>query len=615
MNLIQINHVKNQLLKMIRALLKLPNWDNVSISSQFRSPKSCVSIFLCFCTIFLLPRVSQATDRFDSSIYSVNRSFYADERYVCSERELPAPSPSWDPLLMFLLSDRSIETPYSESAMVDMIEWAIQEREKICGGLGNYFRILAIHKDRKHNVDIIARRVGGGWRYEYAISTRPLVYADLQRKAAENNSLGVAKTDEDFMYMRAREHGYVYQPVEQWPNTGVKQVRWIFNGNAQTIQSNSPAYRVIVESFIVNKSHYCRDSFSGSLTDFNWVETTRVFQGQANLISETQKHIGTITVEEKYVPIYRTLIAQSRNPIANFKIALDILQDPKSALLLGVDLAKMYWEVATFVKRNGCQSAAMQQMDENIFRLATGQPSVQEAKVSIRNAALETSPPASFNDTAPSISEFRDILNYDWQDADQKLRKQLAEKLPDDEKKIALNPSTSVRFSFLDWYSKSVRIVQIKDRSDNRPTGGYYLYGNFGNLIRLGGKDTAINAFNRLYDINITSETVMDYLWFYTFFVRDHNSIPYLIIKDVRSAFFPFKKAGLFKKGEIDYRDPVVTSIKGGNTGDETFSITANVYYDIALYLVTFVVDKSGKVDVKEGRELVKIGERANAPL
>ena len=216
---------------------------------------------------------------------------------------------------------------------------------------------------------------------------------------------------------------------------------------------------------------------------------------------------------------------------------------------------------------------------------------------------------------ASRASDYKsDISQDDWNQADSILLGKVRETFPVDQI-LQFGSSTEVTWLTLPFYRQDTRLVRVEDGWSQDIIAVYFLQGEDGNLIRLDGTAAPIHAFNALNALNLTDNTVKDYLWFFTFFVRADG--PFLLIENGANGFLPSPYSQA-----VD--NATRAAIRGAPKGTsclrqpdgESFRCQATVYYSNALFKAVFVVPTSGAVEMLEDSPLAEnLSTKIHAPI
>lgn len=108
---------------------------------------------------------------------------------------------------------------------------------------------------------------------------------------------------------------------------------------------------------------------------------------------------------------------------------------------------------------------------------------------------------------------------------------------PIDGKYEVLVERTQVAALILPFYDQA-RLIRLTDPTWIKENLKIYYLVEQGNLYRLNGTSPPIHAINEKTKINLTEENALDYLRFFSFFVRG-NEGPFLIVEDMGNPDIP----------------------------------------------------------------------------
>jgi hypothetical protein len=162
---------------------------------------------------------------------------------------------------------------------------------------------------------------------------------------------------------------------------------------------------------------------------------------------------------------------------------------------------------------------------------------------------------------------------------------------------------TSPQTSEVSWHDlpfyDDVVLIQVNDKmwSPRHLTVYYLLFFSQcgeGHLLRLDGTWEPIHEVNAKAQINITEETVLDYLKFYCFFVRGEEG-PFLIVEDVNKIHMP-------KNVDPNIRSVIVDMVRPANFEGKDknglFLCDAVVFYSNCLFVANFAIGPRGMIEM-----------------
>ncbi len=170
----------------------------------------------------------------------------------------------------------------------------------------------------------------------------------------------------------------------------------------------------------------------------------------------------------------------------------------------------------------------------------------------------------------------------------------LLEVSPIDGRHVVSEETTEIRRKRLPWYRQKVTLFALNDRSAWPKRLTIYFVMFRGSLYRLNGTSPPIHELNAIADIDITEETLLDYLRFFSFFVRGDEG-PFYIAESIDDPAMP------------QDMDPTTRSVVEGTvrpasfeglTKEGNYACDAVVFYSNALFIANFEVQKSGMCEM-----------------
>lgn len=182
---------------------------------------------------------------------------------------------------------------------------------------------------------------------------------------------------------------------------------------------------------------------------------------------------------------------------------------------------------------------------------------------------------------------------------------------------LGVNPDNlKIQEQALSWSAGS-RLYRVTGGWEPRALVLYFLAEPGGALHPLDGTFKPIKKLNAAVPVSLNMQTVRDYLWFQTFFVRGKEG-PFLIVETTQDRYLPqLENAGI----EILPRYGVLEKIPRALScmpGSEPVKFTCNgaVYYSNAMFDATFEISGQGDVTIPKSRPVaVKLHHFVNAPI
>lgn len=161
---------------------------------------------------------------------------------------------------------------------------------------------------------------------------------------------------------------------------------------------------------------------------------------------------------------------------------------------------------------------------------------------------------------------------------------------PVDGRYVVSEDTTEIRRKKLPWYREDVTLLALSDRSNWPKRLTIYFMVFHGDLYRLNGTSPPIHQLNAIAGITVTAENVLDYLRFFSFFVRGDEG-PFYIAESIDDPAMP------------QDMDPTTRSVVEGTvrpasfegmTKEGHYACDAVVFYSNALFIANFEVQGSG---------------------
>lgn len=153
--------------------------------------------------------------------------------------------------------------------------------------------------------------------------------------------------------------------------------------------------------------------------------------------------------------------------------------------------------------------------------------------------------------------------------------------------------TTSVRIRSLPFYDE-VLLVRLTDPNwEQSDLTIYYLFLD-DTLYRLNGRAYAMQEVNSVAPLKLTESNVLDYLRFFTFFVRGDDG-QFAIVEDMESPYIPHDIDQHSRKALEKYIRPAEIEDK---TEQGSFLCTALVYYATSLFIGKFDVSVTGQIEM-----------------
>jgi hypothetical protein len=187
------------------------------------------------------------------------------------------------------------------------------------------------------------------------------------------------------------------------------------------------------------------------------------------------------------------------------------------------------------------------------------------------------------------------IHRFPWIDLEEIEKQELLEHL-----QVRTNESSStsvtmkMRSSVLAFY-RGVRLIEVNDLFAEGPQEKSWYFYYQDSLVHLDGTSAPIHDMNDLVRINLTTETVAEYVRFFCFFVHGDDG-PFFVLEDIDSPVIDKKRNDFHKMKTIkDLCKPLeIITI----THEGFFIVSGNVLYGNDLFGVKFVVSSNGVIQI-----------------
>jgi ankyrin repeat protein len=165
---------------------------------------------------------------------------------------------------------------------------------------------------------------------------------------------------------------------------------------------------------------------------------------------------------------------------------------------------------------------------------------------------------------------------------------------PIDGKWPVVPPTTVARWRKLPWYDDIVLVRVQNAELATQKVHILYLRDSEGNLFRLNGTSPAIHEVNRKAPIKLSARNVLDYLRFFTYFVRGEEG-PFYIAEDAADPLLP------------QFRDFTARSVLEGIVRPAAFAgidergnylCSAVISYSNALFIANFSIQPTGMIEM-----------------
>ena len=184
----------------------------------------------------------------------------------------------------------------------------------------------------------------------------------------------------------------------------------------------------------------------------------------------------------------------------------------------------------------------------------------------------------------------RGLSSYEWQPAPQNIKAKIDYQVPLDSTCDLDKSRMRIDVSLLPWYT-NIRLVRVQSDERNPYSFSiYYLVDEHERFYWLNGTSPPIHDVNNNYPLTLTSKNVLEYTWFFCFFIRGEDG-PFLLAESPEDAFIP-KSVDATTNALLEkhLKPSTITS----RNADESFRVNATIFYSNAIFNVDLLVRPSG---------------------
>lgn len=216
--------------------------------------------------------------------------------------------------------------------------------------------------------------------------------AERYRAQKAKKRADISKTEQNTAEAALR-NGHVYKNKYYWLKFDDSRVlESLFHGRFNSIDINR-RFRNYYLAFVGIYSQRCSQYMAEDRVRIAIMETTTRRDGFGNLVGENTSQVDTIHVERRFYATYAAYGEQAQmTPMEALNFAIQTIETGGRTLY--ADLSDT-GDMSAFVNGTPCQSATMVQMKENLYRKAHGLRSLQDDKVAVPNASIESDDPRS----------------------------------------------------------------------------------------------------------------------------------------------------------------------------------------------------------------------------
>lgn len=181
-----------------------------------------------------------------------------------------------------------------------------------------------------------------------------------------------------------------------------------------------------------------------------------------------------------------------------------------------------------------------------------------------------------------------------WEPLPNKALDELTARIGHLDSRYPISPFTTlIAQANLPFYN-NVRLIRLVDPTwKNKGAVLYFLYCD-DELFRLDGHSQNIHKVNRIARLELTDDTVLDYLRFFSFFNHGEHGA-FLIAERMSQEFLPDFENAEFREILRDFLFPPYLN---GITRDDQFDCGACVFYGNTIFMATFHIDPAGPIEM-----------------
>ncbi len=207
-------------------------------------------------------------------------------------------------------------------------------------------------------------------------------------------------------------------------------------------------------------------------------------------------------------------------------------------------------------------------------------------------------------------SAYRVIADYPFSSVDPEIHERIVKALKPSIRS-SVGQTSRIESCSLPWYDSFI-MFRITDASWSDPRIALYFLGlpDGSDLHRLAGTSPPIHEVNKSAPVTITESNVVDYLRFFSFFVRGEHG-PFMILDDPEDPFLP--ESPQTREVLMDIIRP--PSREGVNDKGH-FLIDAVVFYSNAAFIANMSVHPTGMVEMLDDEPIAAdLDKKINQPL
>ncbi len=190
----------------------------------------------------------------------------------------------------------------------------------------------------------------------------------------------------------AIDAGTVYRSLSYWIRFGSPLfLQNVFLGKSDKVYTDTNQFRYYFGAYVAQYSKNCRHLLPDTVPVYTIESKTQTFNGWTGVVTDTTNYKRTIYVKPNLFPKYKEYLDRpiSKKEAANTFISILKGQPPQN---VGV-IEGLFEDMDLLLTERGCESATARQFEENLLRLANGEPTLQESGERVAGAILESRKP------------------------------------------------------------------------------------------------------------------------------------------------------------------------------------------------------------------------------
>jgi ankyrin repeat protein len=203
--------------------------------------------------------------------------------------------------------------------------------------------------------------------------------------------------------------------------------------------------------------------------------------------------------------------------------------------------------------------------------------------------------------------------DLNWTPVEAADRVELIERIAPADAQEPIDDEAEIHIAALSFYDpEAIRIIRIKSPAWNDNSVNIYYLKHEDSLHRLNGTSPPIHEINSKA-IALNADNALSYLRFFCFFVRGEEG-PFLVAESHELAEIP---STLTEEERAELQKVLRPAFFNGYDEENAeFLVMAIVYYDNAIFMADFVIQKSGMIEMIEDRPVMdSLSAKVSQPL